>query len=142
MIKGYIAQAEGVSASEVAIDRPQDQGAGPELTVRVSLSGNFQGQAEPEQTVFIFARSPQGPPMPVAAVRKKVADLPATVTLSDSQAMTPERTLSQQDEVVVGARISKSGRPMASSGDLQGLSDPVPVEDGAKVEITIDSQVP
>ncbi|MEF8792348.1 c-type cytochrome biogenesis protein CcmI [Thiohalorhabdus sp.] len=143
MIRGYIAQAEGISASEVTIDRPQQEpGAGPALTVAVSLSGNLKAQAEPDQTVFIFARSPQGPPMPVAAVRKKVADLPVTVTLSDAQAMTPQRTLSQQERIVVGARVSKSGRPMASSGDLQGLSDTVPVEDGRQIDITIDSQVP
>lgn len=142
MLKEYIAQAEGVSPDQVSLDRPEPEASGPKLTVRVSLSGNLAPQADPDDAVFIFARSPEGPPMPVAAVRKTVADLPAEVTLSDAQAMTPQRKLSQQDQVVVGARISKSGRPMASSGDLQGLSEPMAVEDGGQVTITIDSKVP
>jgi cytochrome c-type biogenesis protein CcmH len=91
--------------------------------------------------VFIFARATQGPPMPVAAVRKRVDELPVTVTLNDSRAMMPSRTLSQQKEVVVGARVSKSGRPMAQSGDLQGLSDPVAVDGDRSLSITIDSRV-
>jgi cytochrome c-type biogenesis protein CcmH len=141
MLKDYIAQAEGVSVDQVTIDRPEPEASGPELTVRVSLSGNLAPQAEPDDTVFIFARSPEGPPMPVAAVRKTVADLPVEVTLSDAQAMTPQRKLSQQEQVVVGARVSKSGRPMAASGDLQGLSDPIAVADGKHVSVTIDSTV-
>lgn len=142
MLKGYIAEAEGVSPTEVTIERPQPATTGPELTVRVSLSGNLKAQAEPGDTVFIFARSAEGPPMPVAAVRKRVSDLPVEVTLSDAQAMMPQRKLSQQERVVVGARISKSGRPMAASGDLQGLTEPVAVEDGRTLEVTIDSRVP
>jgi len=142
MLRNYIAQAEGVSPDQVTVDRPQAEAGGPTLSVRVSLSGNLAPQASPEDTVFIFARSPNGPPMPVAAVRRKVSDLPVEVTLSDAQAMTPQRTLSQQDKVVVGARVSKSGRPMAASGDLQGLSEPVAVEDGRSLAITIDSKVP
>jgi len=141
MLKGYIAQAEGVSPDQISIDRPEPKAVGPKITVRVSLSGNMAPQADPGDTVFIFARSPSGPPMPVAAVRKRVSDLPVEVTLSDAQSMMPQRKLSQQDKVVIGARVSKSGRPMAASGDLQGLSDPLTVEDGRQVDITIDSKV-
>ncbi len=142
LVKGAIARAEGVSPAEVTIDRPGSEAAGPRLSVRVALAPDLADQAAPEDTVFIFARSPEGPPIPVAAVRKQVADLPVTVTLSDAQAMVPERTLSQLDRVVVGARISKSGRAIAQSGDLQGLSDPVPVAETEKVRVTIDTDVP
>jgi cytochrome c-type biogenesis protein CcmH len=143
MLKGYIAQAEGVSPDEVTLqgDKAGPE-AGPRFTVNVSLDPALAEQAEPGDMVFIFARAAQGPPMPVAAVRKRVKDLPASVTLSDARAMMPSRTLSQQDKVVVGARVSKSGRPMAQSGDLQGLTNPVPVDGDRTLEVTIDQQVP
>ena len=55
--------------------------------------------------------------------------------------MSPELKLSGFPEVIVAARISKSGNAIAQSGDLQGTSAPVKV--GAKgLSITIDSVVP
>ena len=48
--------------------------------------------------------------------------------------------LSNFEQVVVGARISRSGDPIAQSGDLKGEVSPVEV--GAAVDIVIDSRVP
>lgn len=141
LLKGYIARAEGVSPEEITIERESTDGEGPTLTVRVSLAQSFQDQARSGDTVFIFARAPRGT-APLAAVRRKVADLPTEVTLSDAQAMRPGRTLSQADRVVVGARISRSGQPEPTSGDLQGLTNSLPVEDGRRIELTIDRQLP
>jgi cytochrome c-type biogenesis protein CcmH len=56
-------------------------------------------------------------------------------------AMSPEFTLSKFDEVIVGARVSKSGSPMPQKGDLEGLSKPVKVGRG-DVTITIDTELP
>jgi len=107
----------------------------------VSLSGQLAGKIAPTDTVFIFARAAQGPRMPLAILRRQVKDLPAAFTLDDSQAMSPEMQLSKFSEVVVGARISKSGSATPQSGDLQGTSQTVKV--GAKnVAIVIDSAVP
>lgn len=143
MLKGYIAQAEGVSPDQITLQGDKaDQEAGPRFTVKVDLDPALAEQAEPGDMVFIFARAAEGPPAPVAAVRKRVGDLPVSVTLSDARAMMPSRTLSQQEKVVVGARVSKSGQPMAQSGDLQGLTDPVPVDGDRTLEVTIDQQVP
>jgi len=141
LLKGYIARAEGVSPGEITIERESPDGAGPTLTVRVHLAPSFRDQARSGDTVFIFARSPRGT-APLAAVRREVADLPTEVMLSDAQAMRPGRTLSQADRVVVGARVSRSGQPEPASGDLQGLTNSIPVEDGRRVELTIDRQLP
>lgn len=42
-------------------------------------------------------------------------------------AMSPALRLSSVPQVIVGARISKSGNAMPQPGDLQGLSPVVPV---------------
>ncbi len=112
------------------------------VRVEVALADTLRDKASPEDTVFVFARAVQGPPAPLAAVRFRVKDLPLTITLDDSQAMVANRLLSSQKEVTVSARISKSGNPIAASGDLQGSSSPVSVVSGELVKLTIDQVVP
>ena len=80
--------------------------------------------------------------MPLAIVRKRVAELPVTVTLDDSLAMSPAMVLSNFDAVTIGARISKSGNAMPQSGDLQGSVTPVQVQSGASVEVVINEVMP
>ena len=103
---------------------------------RVSLSAALAKQASPDDTVFVFARAAQGPRMPLAIVRKQVKDLPFDFTLDDSTAMSPQMKLSNFQQVVVGARISKSGNAMPQPGDLQGISSTVSLgATGLKIEI-------
>lgn len=111
------------------------------IKVQVVLDPALADSASPEDIVFIFARAIQGPRMPLAAVRKRVADLPVTVTLDDSLAMSPAMVLSNFDQVLVGARISKTGQPISASGDLQGSVSPVEVA-GGQVQVLIDQLVP
>jgi cytochrome c-type biogenesis protein CcmH len=40
--------------------------------------------------------------------------------LNDSMAMNPGNTLSQHKQVVLVARVSKSGNPLAQIGDFEG----------------------
>jgi len=84
----------------------------------VNLAEPLRQIAAPQDAVFIYAKAMSGPPMPLAVKRLTVADLPVQVTLRDSDAMIPSMTLSSFDQVVVGARISKSGNPVAQTGDL------------------------
>ncbi|MDH5181391.1 MAG: c-type cytochrome biogenesis protein CcmI, partial [Gammaproteobacteria bacterium] len=58
-----------------------------QVQVKVDLDPGLKAKANADDTVFIFARAVQGPPMPLAIVKKKVRDLPLTVKLDDSMAM-------------------------------------------------------
>jgi cytochrome c-type biogenesis protein CcmH len=111
------------------------------ITGNVSLSPALAGKVAPTDTVFILARAAQGPKMPLAVLRKQVKDLPLKFTLDDSMAMQPQLKLSGFEQVVVVARVSKSGTPMAQSGDLQGLTGAI--KPGVKgLNIVIDSVMP
>jgi cytochrome c-type biogenesis protein CcmH len=106
----------------------------------VSLAPALASKAAPDDTVFIFARPAEGPRMPLAVLRKRVRDLPTAFTLDEAMAMTPAASLSNHSQVVVGARVSKSGSPAPQPGDLEGLSAPVPVGKTG-IAITIDREV-
>jgi len=111
------------------------------ITGKVTLSSSLLDKASPNDTVFILARAAQGPKMPLAVFRKQVKDLPMEFMLDDTMAMRPELKLSGFDQVVVVARVSKSGTPMAQSGDLEGLSSAI--KPGTKdLQVVIDKVVP
>jgi cytochrome c-type biogenesis protein CcmH len=102
----------------------------------VTLSAALAKQAQPDDTVFVFARAAEGSRMPLAIMRKQVKDLPITFTLNDSMAMSPATALSTASKVIVGARVSKSGNAVPQPGDLAGQSAPVNVgTSGLKIEI-------
>ena len=106
----------------------------------VRLSPGIAAKASPDDTVFIFARPAEGPRMPLAVMRKRVRDLPTAFTLDDSMAMTPAARLSNHAQVVVGARVSRSGSPAAQPGDFEGLS--TQVRPGATgIAVVISSEV-
>lgn len=143
----FLAQSTGRKApmlEQIASPAESSQSAvsGKErITGTVSLSAALKAKAAPSDTVFVLARAAQGPKMPLAILRKQVKDLPLQFTLDDSMAMAPQMKLSNFDEVVVVARISKSGNAMPEPGDLQGMSNPLkPGSSGIK--ISIDAVVP
>ena len=79
--------------------------------------------------------------MPLAVVRRQVRDLPLEVSLDDSMSMLPGMNLTSFDRLVLGARISRTGKPTPSPGDLQGLSQPLVAENGKRYSVTIATVV-
>lgn len=106
----------------------------------VTLAPALAAKVAPNDTLFIFARAAEGPRMPLAILRKKASDLPLTFTLDDSMAMNPSARLSSAPQVIIGARISKSGNAMPQPGDLQGATKAV--NNSAKnITLSIDTEV-
>jgi cytochrome c-type biogenesis protein CcmH len=134
--------AADAQASATASARPAVPAAASDARLRgeVRLAAALAEKVSPTDTVFIFARAAQGPPMPLAVLRKQVRDLPVAFALDDSMAMSPAMMLSGFAEVVVGARVSKSGDVAAKPGDLQGQSTPV-ASNANGVTVVIDSIV-
>lgn len=112
--------------------------AGPKLQVEVSLAEPLWREADVNHSLFVYAKAASGPPMPLAVKRLKVADLPLTVTLDDSLAMTPEMKLSNFPQVIVGARISPSGQATPQRGDLEGETGPIAPADQPSVKVLIE----
>ena len=106
----------------------------------VSLDPALAAKASPGDTVFVFARAAGGGRMPLAVQKARVGDLPLRFKLDDSMAMAPGMTVSSAKQVIVAARISKSGQATPSAGDLAGESSPVPTG-ATDVAVRIDRVV-
>jgi len=135
--KGGIALLKTPEAASVASAGADESRASATaaLTVsgRVSISPELAAQAAPDDVVFVFARPPQGG-MPLAALRLRAGDLPATFDFRTAQRMSQGPLPAQ---INVGARLSKQASASAQAGDLEGM--PVSVAPDAKsVEIVID----
>ncbi len=107
------------------------------LKVRVELAAALKDKVRPDDTVFIFARASNGPPMPLAAKRVTVAQLPIEVELSDADAMMPQMKLSDFAEVQLVARVSRAGQP--THGEWKGQSAPLATGTQGTQHVTIDS---
>ncbi len=121
---------------------PTEQAEVPVVDARVqgsvALGGAVAAQALPEDTVYVFARAATGPRMPLAIIRKQVKDIPFDFTLDDSLAMNPSMKLSSVTDVIIGARVSKTGNAMPQPGDLEVLSSAVKVVGGSPVNLVIN----
>jgi cytochrome c-type biogenesis protein CcmH len=135
-IQANIDEAKSRSKSKPAANDAVAKG----VTGTVKLSPKLAEKVSPGDTVFIFARAAEGPPMPLAVLRRKVRDLPVQFSLDDSMAMTPQLRLSGFSRVIVGARVSKSGSATPQAGDVQGFSPPVP-NDASGVSVVLDAVV-
>jgi len=121
---------------------PQPAAAATGIRVEVSLAEPLWPQANINDSLFIYAKAAAGSPMPLAVHRGHVRDLPSTITLHDGMAVMPTMKLSGFSEIIVGARISKSGQATPQSGDLEGEVSMVKPGQAGAVKILIDRVKP
>ncbi len=117
---------------------------GATVTGKVVVAPDVAAKVAPGDTLFVFARAKEGPRMPLAVLRvpaPKPGAFPFTFELSDAMAMAPGLSLSSFAEVVIEARISKSGNAQLQSGDLSGITGVV--KPGASgITVTIGKVAP
>jgi len=114
---------------------------GPRIQGLVRVASELSNKIRKTDTLFVFAKLVNGPPTPIAVLRVDNRKWPYSYELNNSHQVMQGKKLSDAGEVVIVARISKSGDAMPGSGDLQGISPPVRV--GARgVDVVIDTQLP
>jgi len=133
--------SEGAAPRNTAENNIQQFSKSSKISGVVRLEKRFAGKVEPTDTVYIFAKALNGPPMPLAVMKAQASELPLRFVLDDSFAMMPSMKLSDHDNVTISAKISKSGSADQQSGDLKGELSPVKL--GAEnVELVINRIVP
>lgn len=128
-----LANGGQVTASSDAAKAPATVG----IKVRVELGEALKAKVQAGDTVFVFARATNGPPIPLAVKRLTVADLPVTVELADADAMRPDLKLSSYPEVQLMARVSRAGQPV--KGEWIGRGAPLASDTTAMQHLTIDT---
>lgn len=111
------------------------------ITVSVSLDPALAMQYPDNASVFVIARQPNGPPMPVAVEKLRATGFPLTVTLDDGDSPMPTSKLSQLDRVEIIARISASGDATAQPGDFESAPALVDIGPDAAAALMIDRVV-
>ena len=111
------------------------------VTDDVAADDEVRDRLSADDTLFVFARAAEGPPVPLAILRRKAGELPLEFALNDSMAMAPGMNVSAFARVVVTARVSRSGNAKPQPGDLQGASRPV-ANDARGVVVEINEVVP
>jgi cytochrome c-type biogenesis protein CcmH len=132
------ARASGAPAPSSSSGSTPASANGAALQVNVALAPSLKAKLATGDTLFVYARAENGPPMPLAVARLEASQLPATITLTDAMSMVPSMKLSSVQHVFVGARISHSGEAIAKAGDLEGDAGIVEVDSKTPIKILID----
>ena len=132
-------QQANISASS---DKPAQTTA--HIRVRVSIDpAQILASDNPNTPVFVFARAVEGSRMPLAAKRLKLSDLPTELLITENDKMAAQ-SIAGQSELIVGARLARSGQPIAEAGDSQSAELITKVEvnadDARLIELIIDQR--
>lgn len=110
----------GTSASPAGTSPSSGGLSAAQVTVTISLAPALKSRLVSEAPLFVFAREPGSRGPPLAAKRLSTAAIGTRVSLSAADSMMPGRALSSGQRVSITARVSFSGQPVPSAGDLYG----------------------
>ena len=126
-------------ASPAAPTETKNLGASPALRIHVALDPELAARIriDPATPVFVQARAMGGTPLPVAARRLTLGDLPVQITLTDADSVMPGQQLSAQTQVLVSARIAMSGSVTRSDGDVETPVQTIDLPHAGTIELQL-----
>lgn len=130
-----------VAQERMGVEPEEVVAEGTGIRVSVSLDEELVGRVDGDASVFITARDIEGELPPLAVVRAQVSELPMTVTLDNTAAMSPQAQISQVQEARLVVRVSPSGQATPQPGDLFGDLESVsvgPIDDAETAEVVIN----
>ena len=94
------------------------------LTIKINLTDELKDKIKANTaSLYVYAKAASGMPMPIAVVRKPVAEIsagfPLEISMTDSNSLQVSRKLSDFKTIKIGARVSFSGNATPQAGDLQ-----------------------
>ncbi|MEC8227073.1 MAG: c-type cytochrome biogenesis protein CcmI, partial [Pseudomonadota bacterium] len=111
--------------TQIRGETPESASEAQQLTgfnIEISISDELAAKLPENGFLFVFAQDANSDNrMPAAVLRMPLSTLPATVTLTQENAMTPNYSLAQLSEVKLMARVSADQEAPAVTGDLEGV---------------------
>lgn len=135
----------GVIAGGIAESKRLAMAAGDLQGLAVTVAVNADLGPTPAGVLFVVAKSADGSPMPVAAMRLPLSAAldqkwPVTVYLTDSDVIRQGKVLADFPELVVSAHISLAGTAIRRAGDW--LAEPVDLgadAEASSIALTINA---
>lgn len=121
-LQADIVEARAQLASGVAVTDNKRQISGT-----VAIAPKLQKSVGSTDTLYVFARGLQGPPMPLAVFKAAPGRWPVAFTLDESMAVMGGARLGDLKNAMVVARISRSGQAIGRPGDLESAAVQVKV---------------
>ena len=111
------------------------------IRLRISIAPEQLSTADsPDTPVFVFARAVSGSAMPLAAKRLRLSDLPIEVLITENDKMATQ-SIAGQSELIVAARLARSGQAIATAGDSQSSEIRVAVAASADKAAVIELRI-
>lgn len=109
-------EAANGGGAAAAVAAPPDPSA---ISLSIDVGPAVAASVPASAALYVIARRGDAGP-PIAVVRRTVSDWPLAVSIGDTDAMLPGVKLAGGGPIRLIARISLSGSPTATSGDLFG----------------------
>jgi len=110
----------GTSASPAGTRTSVGGVGAADVAVKIDIAPALKSRLVSEAPLFVFAREPGSGGPPLAAKRLTSTAIGSEIHLSPADSMMPGRVLVSGQRVSITARVSFTGQPIPSAGDLYG----------------------
>ena len=102
--------------------------SGVEVRGRINISDEAADALNATDTIFVVAKAVGGSPMPLAVLRRQASELPFDFVLNEDTSMVPGLGLSSADQIVVSAKISRTGDALQTEQAFEVKSGAISTE--------------